>query len=567
VRFGGVAAPVQQFVSHNLLVCEVPNLAPGWHTAEIISASNGTVRAALPRALEVVPGGTPALRTSPPPDEPLAAPRTTDIAWGGPTMIMGFMHMAAGTQDARGGHVGVQLFSGETDVGAVDLIIPGRGLDFIWARRYRSRSGPDTAIGRHWDFSYNIWIEPGPADDDDRPSVRLHDGNGRDDLYWPQPDGTYAADGFFRTGTLSNDVFTLRFADTGRWEFNPLDGSPAAGKIARSVDRNDNRLEFSYDAQGRLVRVRDTLDRDVNVAYTTNGLLQSVTDFAGRTVRYGYDDAGNLVAATSPAVTNTPNGNDFPGGKTNRYGYVQGIGPGAPPGLLASITDAKGQTAHRFIYRLDQAQFDYLRCIAEQRGASNEVLRYTYLPQTPAPSNGFAVLKTIVNDRVGNVREHLFDARNREVIRREFTGRSVPGPPVTELANRPVTPWHTKVADMSSRTGPGPGGVFGPHVRGFGAAGLLMADVNYDLGGSGGSVVLNASRDFAYGTLKYGVSVGNNFAYGTLKYGVSVGNNFAYGTLKYGVIVGDAFLDQSFVFRMQASVPQQIGFADAYKVR
>src|SRR5262245_4899739 len=56
------------------------------------------------------------------------------------------------------GH-GVFLFSGEFHCAVVDLRIKGRGLDFCWARKYRSRIGPDTVMGNGWDFSYNIRVE------------------------------------------------------------------------------------------------------------------------------------------------------------------------------------------------------------------------------------------------------------------------------------------------------------------------------------------------------------------------------------------------------------------------
>src|SRR5262245_45865905 len=50
----------------------------------------------------------------------------------------------------------VYLFTGEVVYAAADLHIRGRGLDFVWARKYRSQLGPSTAQGNGWDFSYNI---------------------------------------------------------------------------------------------------------------------------------------------------------------------------------------------------------------------------------------------------------------------------------------------------------------------------------------------------------------------------------------------------------------------------
>src|ERR1019366_4955342 len=61
-------------------------------------------------------------------------------------------------------------------------------------------------------------------------------------------------------------------------------------------------------------------------------------------------------------------------------------------------------------------------------------------PQPPIASNGFAVTKAIVNDRVGNVSEYLFDYENRLLRLRQFTGRAVPGVTSTETNNRPTGP-------------------------------------------------------------------------------------------------------------------------------
>src|SRR5439155_18487878 len=59
--------------------------------------------------------------------------------------------------------------------------------------------------------------------------------------------------------------------------------------------------------------------------YNADGRLDFIEDFIGRRVTFGSDTAGDLVTVTSPAVTGTPNGNDFPNGKTNRYAYSSGF--------------------------------------------------------------------------------------------------------------------------------------------------------------------------------------------------------------------------------------------------
>ena len=46
-----------------------------------------------------------------------------------------------------------------------------------------------------------------------------------------QPDGTYGADGFFRSGGFNPDgTFTLLFADQGAWTFFAFDGPVRHGR-------------------------------------------------------------------------------------------------------------------------------------------------------------------------------------------------------------------------------------------------------------------------------------------------------------------------------------------------
>jgi RHS repeat-associated protein len=342
--------------------------------------------------------------------------------------------------------------SGEFYDSVVDLRIAGRGLDFAWSRKYRSRIGPNTAMGNGWDFSYNIYIEQCG------PDLLLHDGNTREDTYLFQPDGTWAADGFFREFTQdpNTGAYTLTFPDTGVWEFLPLDGSPAAGRINEIRDRNDNTLRLEYDAAGRLERVQDTLHtaanpREIVVDYNRNGFIESVTDFVGRQVRYEYyDDVeaggsyGDLKSVRTPVVTGTPTGNDFVDGKTTVYTYSTGFADERLNHNLLTLTDPKGQTflVNTYAPTIDPADFNFDRLISQTWGDPTDRLDAVYAPVAPSALNDFAVLKVTGNDRVGNISESFYDHQNRLVIDREHTGRAIADLP-TDLdtsLNPPVGP-------------------------------------------------------------------------------------------------------------------------------
>ena len=72
----------------------------------------------------------------------------------------------------------VYLFSGEFHLEATDFVIAGRGFDFEWSRKYRSREGRLTTMGQGWDFSYNRSVAAGAGG-----SLVVSDGNSRRDTY------------------------------------------------------------------------------------------------------------------------------------------------------------------------------------------------------------------------------------------------------------------------------------------------------------------------------------------------------------------------------------------------
>jgi RHS repeat-associated protein len=346
----------------------------------------------------------------------------------------------------------INLFSGEFVTSAEDLAIPGRGLDFKWVRTYRSRFGPDTEQGNGWDFSYNIRIEQSGSD------RTLYDGFGRHDTYLLQPDNTWGLREFFRQLILNPDgTYTLIFPDTGKWHFHAMSHPTAPGKISVIEDRNGNALALFYDAGGRLITVQDTLhtasnNRQVQIAYNADGQIESVTDFIGRQVRYTYyadgdpdGSAGDLRSATSPAVTGTPTGNDFPAGKTMIYTYSTGFDRPCLNHNLLSMTDPKGQTFLTLEYGTSPSpsQSNGLLCDRVLRavwGDPGDNIDIVYLPEFPTPANHGAVMRAIVNDRMGHVSASWFDARNRLVMLREYTGTANPDQPTTATTNLPANP-------------------------------------------------------------------------------------------------------------------------------
>jgi RHS repeat-associated protein len=425
------------------LVCTDPGVgvsAPGWHGSR--PGASG--------------GGGPITDGPPRPDHPDDPKGPEDCPRATPSPDP--CPKCEGSQCDKNGTDPIYLHAGEFYEDVVDLRIKGRGFDFLWARKYRSRLGANTAQGNGWDFSYNVSIDKDGAD------LIQRDGNGRVDRYAAMPDGSWQRREFFSTlqcesggsecGFFCDDPdggepFPLRqvMPDGGYWEYHPFDGGAAEGKLRRSVDRNGNAMSFAYDAQGRLTTITDTLGRNITVAYDATGHIASVTDFTGRQVRYTYYGAGeaggspgDLKTVTTPAVTGTPNGNDFPNGKTWTYTYSKGFADERLNHNLLTVTDPKGQTYLRNTYATttDPAAVDFDKVVRQAWGNPDETIDLVYVPQVPSASNNQAIRKTIVRDRVGNVSELFWDAYNRNVLMREFTGRADPTERTTDVLNRPT---------------------------------------------------------------------------------------------------------------------------------
>ena len=338
----------------------------------------------------------------------------------------------------------IYLFSGEFYETVEDLRIKGRGMDFVWTRTYRSRWGPNTLQGNGWDFSYNVFLETSGS------LLRTCEGNGRRDDFFPKPGttNTWIRNEFFSELTREpDDRFTMTFPNLGTWQYCGLSHPDAPGKLEKIQDRNGNRILLQYDGAGRLVTITDTLDREITVSYNEAGLIAAVTDFSGRSITYSYYDGiepggsfGDLKSVTSPAVIGTPNGNDFPDGKTTRYTYSTGFADSRLNGNLLTITDPKGQTylENHYAETEDPTDFEFDHVVRQVWGNPDDIIHISYLPVQPDADNGGALTRTIVNDRMGNVSEFFFDLGNRVVVHRAYTGRAIADQVTTDQENRPV---------------------------------------------------------------------------------------------------------------------------------
>lgn len=405
VTLNGLPAGQVTYVDPTLLLVNVPTLTAGHYDLAVSNGAYGAAGFSLPKGLTVESAPLASLEVPPGMAEGLTA-------------------------------------TGEINLTHVDLQIDCPvGPDFVIARTHRSRhDAAGSPVDTAWDFSCNISVKMDGAD------VVVNDGWGRSDKFFRQPNGTFQRAEFFREGSMNGQVFTLTLADRTIWTFRALDAAVAPGKIEAITDRNGNAMTYNYGVSGRLEQVTDALGRTCQFTYNGSGQVIKVTDFAGRSVNYAYYGAsepggseGDLKSMTSPAVTGTPNGNDFPLGKTVTYTYTKGFADERLNHNLTGVIDNTGVQVQTITYttELNPAHFDFDRVVSTAL-AGNPPAVFSYEPLTPSPANRFARTKVTVNDPVGNVCETLYDSRNRPVSIKELTGRATPGFPVTAAGNQPT---------------------------------------------------------------------------------------------------------------------------------
>jgi YD repeat-containing protein len=231
--------------------------------------------------------------------------------------------------------IGVLPHSGEWTLEAVDLELRGRGgVAFALRRRYESRHHVRGSLGWGWEHEYA-----------DRRLVQLPGGNilradGRcrlDEFLFHAPSGRHLPPpGIFNAlWRRADGVWIERSPDGLRHEYHALDGGPLAGRLATIADPNGNRVRIVRGGDGRIDHVLDALSRRIAYEWSPLGLIAAVADAGGRTVRFAYDAHDRLVSVTGPAVAETPNRNDFPGGKTTRYAYSAAADPRLSNNIVA----------------------------------------------------------------------------------------------------------------------------------------------------------------------------------------------------------------------------------------
>jgi RHS repeat-associated protein len=303
------------------------------------------------------------------------------------------------------------LHSGEFVLTRTDLFVRGRRMHFRFQRTYRSGRDIETPLGHGWDAGIYMRLEAQANGD-----MLCFPGNGRSDLYVSQPDGGFESPAGFYTRLVTNVTgFTLRDRLGMKYNFD------TSGRVSRCEDRIGNHLDYGYtNANGLVSHAIDEFGRRIDFLYDGQDRLETIRDFTGRECVFTYDADNNLVAARSPTVTGTPQGNDFPSGKTERYTYdTNQADPRLAHNLLEVIAPnevADAGLTPRTINVYGQFGDNYDRVLAKTVGGTNGTfvaaggtLAYVYdLLPSGGPSG--TVSRTTVTDRAGNTTLYFHDA-------------------------------------------------------------------------------------------------------------------------------------------------------------
>jgi RHS repeat-associated protein len=180
---------------------------------------------------------------------------------------------------------------------AVDLELPGP-LPLLFSRVYSTTAaGRDVGLGFGWACSWSWEIEV------HRRELVVWSEEGIATEFPPVDVGVEHVGPWGWSLRRERERFVLDTGDGIRRVFAATDETARRWVLVELRDRNDNRIELTYDDDGRLYEVIDSAGRTVSVEYTRSGRIAGLHVYNARSrgqwvavARYGYDGAGNLAA-------------------------------------------------------------------------------------------------------------------------------------------------------------------------------------------------------------------------------------------------------------------------------
>lgn len=190
-----------------------------------------------------------------------------------------------GSGDSPGSNAGINDDSLNTATGnfnyqLTDMVIPGRGLDFVFGRSYNAKDPTSGPLGPGWSHSFNLYLSALTSE-----TTKVHYGDGKVLIFYNGGAGAVSkplSKGYYDTLTRNGDnTWTLLKPDQKEYHFDSF------GRLAYIQDRNGNRITLNYNNDGTLGTVIDTVGRQFVFSYAS-GLLVDVTDPINRHLQFQY---------------------------------------------------------------------------------------------------------------------------------------------------------------------------------------------------------------------------------------------------------------------------------------
>ena len=341
-----------------------------------------------------------------------------------------------GSGDSPGSNAGINDDSLNTATGNFnyqvnDMVVPGRGLDFIFSRSYNAKDTTTGPLGAGWSHSFNLYLNSPNSE-----VTNIHYGDGKvlafnnggaGSLYKPLSKGFY--DSLTRNG---DNTWTLLKPDQKEYHFDSF------GRLAYIQDLNANRITLSYNADGTLASVVDTVGRQFIFSYSggllidiadpinrhlqfqyTSGRLSQFRDAKNNTDNYSYDGNGRLFevfdARTIRRLSNSYDSQGRLVSQTNGRGF-QWLFSYDDVSRVTRVTDPNQK---QIVYNHDSGN-KLVSFTNRQNGQTAITYESNNLRQTVTDLNGRQFFYSYIGngnvdsskDPLNNTREFTYDTRN-----------------------------------------------------------------------------------------------------------------------------------------------------------
>lgn len=299
----------------------------------------------------------------------------------------------------------MDLRTGEFTYDNTVMCLPGVGISYEFALRYRSRVISDGPLGAGWRGSYDRSIELRP----DGTAV-YHDENFGTHEFAPSGTGYAYLESYRARLSRTSTGFHLSFDDLTGMEFT------LSGALTSVHDASGNALRFSQDSSGRTVSATDTVGRTIAYSYTASGQLALLASSDGRRVAFEYSDGeyGDLARVRMGR------------GESERvisFGYAPGTPSIELAHNLATLTDPAGNIYVENTYDADD------RVVSQRYGTGTIAYEYSlgdiHADDSPMANGtgevvGHYVSLNRATDRRGMIVEHAYDRFGHLTERRVY---------------------------------------------------------------------------------------------------------------------------------------------------